>query len=414
MRRVVVTGLGMVAPTGNNVPAAWDAALHARSGVAKLTLFNPADYPDLNVSIAAEVKDLDPTTGMSLKEARQSSRFVMLSAAAMKEAMADSGLDLTANTDRYGCVIGVAMGAFSDIEFEAQEFKVRGPRRVSPVMIPYAIPNMASGFTAITHNLKGPNFCTATACASGTHAIGEAWMHIQCGTADVMVAGGAESAISPMSLSCFTKMRALSTRNDDPASASRPFDLDRDGFVMGEGCAIVVLEELEHAKKRGAKIYAEFAGYGLSCDAYHITSPPADGEGAVRCMQMALQSGQIPLDEVDYINAHGTSTPVNDAVESHAIEAVFGPQTQRISISSTKGVTGHCLGAAGAIEAVYSILALQRGVVPPTANLNTPDPNCRLDYTPREARERPLRYAISNSFGFGGHNACIGFKRFGI
>ena len=412
MRRVVITGMGMVGPTGNNVNQAWESALACRSGVGPLTLFNLADWPDLNVHIAAEVKNLDPTTGMSLKEVRQSSRFVMLAAAAMKEAMGDCGLDLTKDTERYGCVIGVAMGAFSDIEYAAQEFKVRGPRRVSPTMIPYAIPNMASGFTAITHNLKGPNFCTATACASGTHALGEAWMHLQCGTADVMVAGGAEAAISPMSMSCFAKMRALSTRNDDPATASRPFDLNRDGFVMGEGCAILVLEELEHAKRRGAQIYAEFTGYGLSCDAYHITSPPAEGEGAARCIKMALDTGKIPLDEVDYINAHGTSTQVNDAVESTAIETVFGEQAKRVSISSTKGVTGHCLGAAGAIEAVYSTLAIKHQVVPPTANLRTPDPNCRLDYTPLEPRERRIRYAISNSFGFGGHNACIGFKRF--
>ncbi len=412
MRRVVITGLGMVGPTGNNVQDAWEAALKCQTGVGPITLFNPDDWPDLNVRIAAEVKGLDPTTGMSLKEVRQSSRFVMLAAAAMKETMADSGLDLTQNTDRYGCVIGVAMGAFADIETEAQLFKERGPRRVSPVMIPYAIPNMASGFTAITHKLKGPNFCTATACASGTHALGEAWMHIQFGTADVMVAGGAEAAISPMSMSCFTKMRALSTRNDDPGTASRPFDLDRDGFVMGEGGAMLVLEELEHARRRGAKIYAEFAGYGLSCDAYHITSPPAEGEGAARCLRMAIDSGKIALDEVDYINAHGTSTQVNDAVESRVIETVFGSSAHNVSISSTKGVTGHCLGAAGAIEAVYSTLAIQQGVIPPTANLTTPDPNCRLDYTPREPRERKIRYALSNSFGFGGHNACIALKRF--
>jgi len=412
MRRVVITGMGMVAPTGNCVKDAWEAALACKSGVARVSLFDLNEWPDLNVHIAAEVKNLDPTTAMSVKEARQSSRFVNIAAAAMKEAMADSGLDTTGDTTRYGSSIGVGLGAFSDIEVEAQIFKVRGPRRVSPVMLPYAIPNMAVGFTAIQHNLKGPNFCTSTACASGTHAIGEAWMHIQFGTADVMVAGGAEAAISPMSMACFAKMRALSTRNDDPATASRPFDLDRDGFVMGEGCAIIVLEELEHAKRRGAKIYAEFLGYGLSCDAYHITSPPPEGEGARRCIEMALQTGKIPADQVDYINAHGTSTQVNDAVESSAIEAVFGDHARDISISSTKGVTGHCLGAAGAIEAVYTTLAVQQGVIPPTANLRTPDPNCPLDYTPNEPRQRKIRYAISNSFGFGGHNACIGFRRF--
>lgn len=410
MRRVVVTGLGMVAPTGNCVKDAWEAALACRSGAGRITSFDLNEWPELTVHIAAEVKNFDPSSALSLKEARQATRFVQLTAVAMREAVLDSGIDLSGNTDRYGCSIGVGLGAFGDIEVEAQRFKDRGPRRVSPLMIPYAIPNMAGGFSAIAENLKGPNFCTSTACASGTHAIGEAWMHILLNNADMMVAGGSESATSPMSVACFAKMRALSTRNDDPASASRPFDIDRDGFVMGEGSGSIVIEELEHAKKRGAKIYAELVGYGLSCDAYHITSPPAEGGGAARSIQMAVRN--LPMDEVDYINAHGTSTQVNDAVESAAIETVFGAQAKRISISSTKGVTGHCLGAAGAIEAVYTSLAVHQGVVPPTANLDHPDPACRLDYTPKQPRERKIRYAISNSFGFGGHNACIAFKRF--
>jgi 3-oxoacyl-[acyl-carrier-protein] synthase II len=410
MRRVVITGMGMVAPTGNCVKDAWEAALACKSGTARITSFNLEDWPDLTVHIAAEVKDFDPTRVMSAKLARQATRFVQLAAYASKEAIADSGLDLTGNTDMIGCSIGVGLGAFGDIELEAQIFKEKGPRRVSPLMIPYAIPNMAAGFTAIAENLRGPNFCTSTACASGTHAIGEAWMHILSGNADVMISGGSESSTSPMSVACFAKMRALSTRNDDPATASRPFDIDRDGFVMGEGAGIIVLEELEHAQRRGAKIYAELVGYGLSCDAYHLTSPPEDAHGAVRCMQMALRN--IPLEQVHYINAHGTSTQVNDAVESAAIERVFGEYAKTVSISSTKGVTGHCLGAAGAIEAVYSTLAVQLGVVPPTANLYHPDPQCRLDYTPREPRQRSITYALSNSFGFGGHNACLAFKRF--
>jgi 3-oxoacyl-[acyl-carrier-protein] synthase II len=410
MRRVVITGLGMVAPTGNCVKDAWEAALACRSGAGRITSFDLDAWPDLTVHIAAEVKNFDPTVVLSVKEARQATRFVQLTAVAMHEAVQDSGLDLSGNTDRYGCSIGVGLGAFGDIEVEAQRFKERGPRRVSPLMIPYAIPNMAAGFGAIAENLRGPNFCTATACASGTHAIGEAWMHILFGNADAMVAGGSEASTSPMSIACFAKMRALSTRNDDPQAASRPFDADRDGFVMGEGSGAIVLEELEHAKRRGARIYAELVGYGLSCDAYHITSPPAEGEGAARCIQMALRN--IPIDEVDYINAHGTSTQVNDAIESTAIETVFGPHAQKLSISSTKGVTGHCLGAAGAIEAVYTTLAVHQGVIPPTANLERPGPLCNLDYTPKRPRERKIRYALSNSFGFGGHNACIGFKRF--
>jgi 3-oxoacyl-[acyl-carrier-protein] synthase II len=410
MRRVVITGLGMVAPTGNCVKDAWEAALACRSGVGPITSFDLADWPDLTCHIAAEVKNFDAAAAVGVKEARRVTRFVQLTAVAMHESVLDSGIDLTGNTDRYGCAIGVGLGAFGDIELEAQRFKEYGPRRVSPLMIPFAIPNMAGGFSAIAENLRGPNFCTSTACASGTHAIGEAWMHIVFGNADVMVAGGSESATSPMSIACFAKMRALSLRNDDPATASRPFDRGRDGFVMGEGSGSVVIEELEHAKQRGAKIYAEVVGYGLSCDAYHITSPPAEGDGAARSIQMAIRN--LPIEEVDYVNAHGTSTQVNDAVESAAIETVFGEHARRLSISSTKGVTGHCLGAAGAIEAVYTALAIQNGVVPPTANLFEPDPDCRLDYTPLEPRERKIRYAVSNSFGFGGHNACIALKRF--
>ena len=409
MRRVVVTGLGMVAPTGNCVPDAWDAALAGRSAVDRISQIDASNLP---VQIAAEVKGFDVSTYMRPKEARQSSRFVQFAVGAVQQAVRDSDFDLTNGCDRYGCCIGVGLGALNEIEEASEVCKAKGPRRVSPMLLPYAIPNMPAGFAAIANNLKGPNFGVSTACASGTHAIGEAFMHVAMGTADLMVAGGAEAAISPLLVAAFAKMRALSTRNDAPAEASRPFDRNRDGFVIGEGSGTLVLEEYEHARQRGARIYAEMVGYGLSADAYHIAAPLPQGEGAARCITAALRTSGIAPEEVDYINAHGTSTQANDASESAAIETVFGEHASQVSVSSTKGVTGHCLGAAGGIEAVYTVLAVSRSVVPPTANYETPDPACRLDYTPGGPRERPIRYALSNSFGFGGQNACIAFKRF--
>ena len=405
MRRVVVTGLGMVAPTGVTVGEAWNTALAGKSAVGPITHFDATDAP---VRIAAEVKGFDPEIVMNAKVARQSCRFVQFAAAATQEALQDA--NITDGSDRYGAVIGVGIGGFGVIEEQSLVCDRKGPRRVSPVFLPHCIPNMAPGFTSILKNLRGPNFCTASACASGTHAIGEAMMHIRFGTADVMVAGGTESTISPLCVASFARMKALSFNNDDPTHASRPFDLERDGFVMGEGGAVLVLEEFEHAKARGAKIYAEFVGYGLSADAYHITSPEPSGDGVVRCLRNTLSSGEINIDEVDYINAHGTSTKANDASESAAIRDVFGQHADKISISSTKGVTGHCLGAAGALEAVYTVLAMHHSLVPPTANYETPDPDCTLDYTPNQAVERPIRYAVSNSFGFGGQNACIAFR----
>lgn len=407
MRRVVITGLGMVAPTGNNVEDGWNSALECRSGVARITLFDPSALP---VQIAAEVKNFDPTTIMDAKVARQSSRFVQLTAAAVRQAVADSGIDLDKEPERHGCVIGVGLGAFGDIEESAQIFKEHGARRVSPLLLPYSIPNMAAGFASIGEKLQGPGFCTATACASGTHAIGEAFLHIAVGTAEMIVAGGAEAAISPMSIAAFARMRALSTNNECPQKSSRPFDLHRDGFVMGEGAGIVVLEEFDHAKQRGARIYAELIGYGMSTDAFHITSPPPEGKGMARCMASALKSAQVMPEQIDYINAHGTSTEANDTLESAAIETVFGEHAQRLAVSSTKGVTGHCLGGAGGIEAVYTVLAMTRGIVPPTANLETPDPSCRLNYVPNRPIERPVRLAMSNSCGFGGQNACLVFR----
>lgn len=409
MRRVVVTGLGIVAPTGNCVHDAWETALAGRSAVDRISLFDPAALP---VQIAAEVRGFDPSAAMDPKKARQSSRFVQFSAGAAREAIDSSGLDLSNGVHRYGCVIGVGLGAFGDIEEGAHTLRDAGPRRISPLLLPYTIPNMAAGFISMAHGLRGPGFGTATACASGSHAIGEAFLHIAMGTADAIIAGGAESATTPLSVAAFAKMRALSTRNDEPSRASRPFDVDRDGFVMGEGAGLLVLEEHGHATRRGATIYAEIVGYGLSSDAHHITSPSPDGEGLARAIDGALRMGDIGTDEVDYINAHGTSTPANDSSESAAIELVFGPDAERISISSTKGATGHCLGAAGGIEAVYTVLATYHGVVPPTANYEHPDPSCRLDYTPCAPRERTIRYALSNSAGFGGQNACLAFRHF--
>jgi 3-oxoacyl-[acyl-carrier-protein] synthase II len=400
----------MVAPTGNKVCDAWEAALAGRSAVARISRFDPSGLP---VQIAAEVRGFDPATVMGPKEARQSSRFVQFAAGASRQAIEDSGLILGSGVNhRCGCAIGVGLGSLDDIEAGHETLRTEGPRRISPLLLPFFIPNMAAGFVSVAHGLGGPSFCMATACASGSHSIGEAFLHIAMGTADAMIAGGSEAATTPLAIATFARMRALSTRNDDPLRASRPFDLDRDGFVIGEGAGIVVLEEYECARRRGARIYAEMAAYGLSGDAHHITSPPPDGDGLRRAMDAALTSGQIAADQVDYINAHGTSTQVNDASESAAIQKVFGEHARQISISSTKSVTGHCLGGAGGIEAVYTVLALHNAIVPPTANYDTPDPACGLDYTPNVPRPHAIRYALSNSAGFGGQNACLAFKRF--
>ena len=409
MRRVVVTGLGLVTPCGNDVETTWDAVIHARSGIARIAKF---DASDLSVQIAAEVKDLDASAVFDVKEARRTSRFVQLAAVASREAYADAGLaEHPLNRDRWGVSIGVGMGGIEGIEESTIILLEQGPRRVSPFFMPYTIANMGAGVVSRLLDMRGPNICTTTACTSGTHGVGEAFLYIRNNMADVMVAGGAESAISRLSIAAFASMKALSTNNDNPQEASRPFDFNRDGFVMGEGAGILVLEEYEHAKRRGAKIYAELVGYGMSGDAHHITAPAPDGEGAQRCMRMALEVGGIALDQVDYINAHGTSTGLNDKYESAAIAKVFGAQASKMSVSSTKGVTGHCLGAAGGIEAVLTVLAMHKSVIPPTANLRTPDPECPLDYTPLKARERSLRYALSNSFGFGGTNGTVAFKR---
>jgi 3-oxoacyl-[acyl-carrier-protein] synthase II len=410
MRRVVVTGLGMVSPIGQNVGESWKNALAGKTGVGKITRFDTTQF---TVQIAAEVKDFSVGDAMDAKEAGRAPLFLQFAAKAAQEAMRDAKLgEGQYNPDRAGTCVGVGIGSIDILEENHRALLEKGPRRVSPFLIPHMIANMASGLVSRLNNLKGPNMCTTTACASGTHGIGESLLYIQNNLADIMVCGGVESAITPTSIAGFANMKALSTNNEHPAEASRPFDLNRDGFVMGEGAGLLVLEELEHAKKRGAKIYAEIVGYGMSGDAYHITSPAPEGEGAQRCMKMALTTGRIPVVEVDYINAHGTSTKLNDFYETRAIRGVFGETAPKISISSTKGVTGHCLGAAGGIEAVFTVKAIEEQIVPPTAGLKTPDPECDLDYTSGDARRRSIRYALSNSFGFGGTNATVAFKRY--
>ncbi len=409
MRRVVITGLGIVAPTGNNVQEAWEGAVRGRSGTGLITLFDASQH---RVQVAGEVKNLKTEGVIDHKDANRLSRFIILAAMAADEAIRDSQLPLDAHPERNGCVIGVGMGGIADIEESTRILMEKGEKRISPFFIPYAIPNMAAGYVSIQYSLRGPNSCTATACASGTHAIGEAFRYIQDGMADAMVCGGAESAISPLGIASFTALKALSTNNADPVGASRPFDLNRDGFVMGEGAGILVLEEMESAKKRGARIYAEVIGYGLSGDGHHITAPRERGEGGRRCMKMALDSAGLAPEDIDYINAHGTSTKINDQYETEAIMDLFGSYARKVAISSTKGVTGHCLGAAGGIEAVYTTLAIHRSLIPPTANFRTPDPACPLDYTTGEAIEKKVRVALSNSFGFGGTNATIAFRHF--
>lgn len=409
MRRVVITGLGIVAPTGNNVEDAWVAALEGRTGVGRISSFDPSS---LKVQIAAEVKNFVAQGLSDAKDERRMSRFVLFAAAAAQQAMTDSGLNTEKNAERYGCIVGVGIGGLPDIEENAYTLRDRGEKRISPFFIPYAIPNMAAGYLSIVHNLKGPVLCPTTACASGTHSIGEGFQAIRHGSIDAALCGGAESSICPLGISSFTALKALSARNDQPEKASRPFDLERDGFVMGEGAGVVVLEELEHARRRGANIYAEVVGYGLSGDSYHITAPPERHEGAYRCMEMTLKSAGLNREDVQYINAHGTSTKLNDQYESEAILDLFQDYAKKIPISSTKGVTGHCLGAAGGIEAVYTALSVNRGIIPPTANYEIPDPSCPLDYVPKEARQSKINVALSNSFGFGGTNATIAIRKF--
>ena len=411
MRRVVITGLGVVSPTGTGVEKFWSNLIAGVGGIDIIKRFDPVEL-GLPVHIAGEVRDFDPEKYFDKKEIQKVSDFIKFAIAAAEEAIEDSAL-LKSKFDPYrvGVIIGTGIGGLRDIEEQQKVLMEKGPRRVSPFFIPYGISNMASGLVAIRFGLKGPNYCVVSACATGNHAIGDAMRLIQKGDIDVAIAGGCESAITPLGVAGFASMRALSTRNHEPQKASRPFDKDRDGFVMGEGAGILVLEEYEHAKARGAKIYAELVGYGATDDAFHITAPCADGEGAYMCMKLALEDGGAKPEEIDYINAHGTSTPLNDKSETLAIKRLFGEHAYKLKISSNKSMIGHLLGAAGAVEAVATVKTIQTGIIPPTINLENPDPECDLDYVPNKAIEYPVVYALSNSFGFGGTNACLLFKK---
>src|SRR6266481_5139222 len=409
-RRVVVTGLGLVTPVGNSVDVTWSALMQGQSGVDFIKKF---DTEKFSVKFAAEVKDFDPLNYIEKKEARKMGAFIHYAIAAADEALKDSGLVIDANNDeRVGTYISSGIGDFWAIEREHEKLLKDGPHRVSPFFIPSAIVNLAAGQVSIRHGAKGPNSATATACSAGAHAIGDSFKIIQRGDADVMICGGAESAITPMSVAGFAAMRALSTRNDDPITASRPFERDREGFVIGEGAGIMILEELEFARRRGARIYAELVGYGMTADAFHITMPDETGSGAIRVMTKTMKDAGIKPEQVGYINAHGTSTPYNDKFETLAIKKAFGEHAYKLVISSTKSMTGHLLGAAGGVEGVFSVLAIHRDMLPPTINYVTPDPECDLDYVPNQAREAHLNYALSNSFGFGGTNAALLFKRY--
>lgn len=410
-RRVVVTGAGTITPVGNNLRDSWSAVIQGKSGTGPLTQIAPEKF---NSKVAAEVKNFDPTAYFSPKELKKSDRFVHFAVATAQMALEDSKIDVSREDPyRVGVLVGSGIGGLRTIEEQHRVFLEKGPSRISPFLIPMLIVNMAPGQISIRFKLKGPNNCVATACATGSNAIGDAFKIIQRNEADVMLAGGTESCITALGFGGFDAMKALSTHNEDPASASRPFDKTRDGFVMGEGCGILILEELEHAKKRGARIYCEMAGYGMTSDATHITAPDPKGEGAARCMVNALQDAGIKPEEVTYINAHGTSTPLNDKVETIAIKKALGEETaKKVMVSSTKSHMGHLLGAAGGVEGVFCVLAIHEGLVPPTINYRHPDPECDLDYVPNEARRVKVRVAFSNSLGFGGHNACIGFKEF--
>ena len=409
-RRVVVTGAGVISPVGNTLDAAWSALLHGTSGVSRLTLFDVSDYP---TQIGAEVKGFDPSRYLSTKESKHSDRFVQFAVAAAKEAVADAKLDISKeDPHRVGVWVGTGMGGLGTIEEGYRDLQKKGPAKVRPFFIPMIICNMAPGQVSISIGAKGPNSCTVSACASSAHAIGDAMKIIERGQAEVMVSGGSECAITPLGVAGFCALKALSTRNDEPQAASRPFDKTRDGFVIGEGAAMVVLEELEHAKKRGAKIYGELIGYGMSGDAYHVTAPDPDGTGAASAMKCALEDAGLKPSDISYINAHGTSTPLNDKIETKAIKQVFGEHAHKIPVSSTKSMTGHLLGAAGAIEFVISSLALRDQTAPPTINYRNPDPECDLDYIPNEARRMPIQVVLSNSLGFGGHNVSLIVRKF--
>ncbi|WP_376790117.1 beta-ketoacyl-ACP synthase II [Thermoflexus sp.] len=410
MVRVVITGMGAITPLGNDVETFWQNVVAGRSGVGPITLF---DASMLKTRIAAEVRDFDPEAWFGRKEARRMDRYAQFALAAAQQALQDARLDPShVDRERVGVILGTGIGGIGALVQGVETLMTRGPDRISPFMVPMMLADTAPGLIAIAYGFRGPNMAVVTACASGTNAIGEAMHLIQRGDADVVLAGGAEAGILPISVAAFNVMGAISTRNEEPERASRPFDRTRDGFVMGEGAGILVLERLEHARARGARIYAEVVGYGTSADAYHITAPLENGEGAALAMRRALADAGLSPRDVDYINAHGTSTPLNDKSETQAIKAVFGEAAYDVPISSTKSMIGHLLGAAGAVEAIVCIRAITDGIIPPTINYEHPDPECDLDYVPNVARRKPVRVAMSNSFGFGGHNACVIFRRY--
>ncbi len=410
-RRVVVTGLGVVTPLGNDVETFWKRLIAGECGIDRITAFDATGY---NTQVAGQVSNFDPAPAFpNPKEVRRTDRFSQFGVYAGWQALQDCGADLSKlNCDEIGVILGSGIGGLETTQAQVKILLERGPSRLSPFMIPMLISNMASGLFSMYNGLRGPNFATCSACATANHAIGEAWRTIKMGEAVMMFAGGSEAAIVPVGIGGFCSMRAMSTRNDDPKSSSRPFDKDRDGFVMGEGAGVLCLEDLDHAKKRGAKIYCEIVGYGNTADAYHLTSPAPGGEGAARCMKVALRTGSLNTTDISYINAHGTSTPQGDVCETQAIKTVFGDYAKQVAVSSTKGATGHMLGAAGAVEMTACILAIKHGIIPPTINYTTPDPDCDLDYVPNTARETPVNAIVNNSFGFGGHNSTIAAKKF--
>lgn len=410
MRRVVVTGLGAITPVGNDVPAMWESLLAGRSGVGRIAAFDPAPFAS---QIAGEVKGFEASQYMSPKELKRAERFVQFSVAAAKQAAADAALERSRfDPFRAGAWIGCGIGSIGLIERQHDVLISKGPQKLTPFLIPMMISNMASGQVAISLGIKGPNCCATSACASGAHGVGEAFRIVQRGDAEIMLGGGTESCITPLAIGGFCALMALSRHNDAPQKASRPFDKERDGFVIGEGAGVMILEELAHAKQRGARIYAEIVGYGATADAYHMTAPDPDGAGAAGAMAGALKDATLNPEQVSYINAHGTSTELNDKIETLAIKRVFKHHAKRVPVSSTKSMMGHLIGAAGAVEAIISCLAIHHGAVPPTINYEHPDPECDLDYVPNQARTLPVEVALSNSLGFGGHNATLVFRRF--
>jgi 3-oxoacyl-[acyl-carrier-protein] synthase II len=408
-RRVVITGMGMISPLGNDMASSWDAIVNSRSGLGPITSFDASQF---TTRIAGEIRDFDPTVYMSPKDVKKMDAFIHYGIAASLMAMEDSGLEVTEqNAERIGAIVGAGIGGILGIEEQTAKYLEGGPRKISPFYIPSTIINMLPGQLSIMKGIKGPNFSAVSACATSNHSIGMAMRMIQYGDADVMIAGGAERGSSPTSVGGFCSMKAMSTRNDDPQAASRPWDKDRDGFVLGDGAGVLMLEEYEHAKARGARIYCELAGFGASSDAYHMTAPSENGEGPARCMKSAMKDAGVNAEQVDYLNAHGTSTPLGDLAETLAMKRALGDHAYKTMVSSTKSMTGHLLGAAGGVEAIFSVLAIDRGIIPPTINLENPGEGCDLDYVPNVAREKKIDVAMSNGFGFGGTNGTLVFKR---